>query len=239
MAPVRTEPPRAPAPTAFTLGLSRALGLAGVLGGILYLSGDFLFYGELGPGAFSPIAVMQQRGDATLVAGGVVAPLASAGYILGTLGIALTIRARSPRLAASFFAGWAGMFLFGIAYHAVYTTRAFAAKLADPASAELMLSRIGALLSSLYTFEAAMGAAGTLALGVAVLRGASGYPRWLLLLLPTVWALADAIPRALPAPLGSVLAGGWINGWFTIFFAVSWLARKRDLRTSPDGSDER
>src|SRR5262249_11619170 len=115
----------------------------------------------------------------------------------------------------------------GIAYHAVYTTRGFAAKLADPAAAEQTIGRIGALLSTLYAGEAALGAAGTLALAAAVLRGESGYPRWILLLLPTAWALAGDVARTFPAPIGSVLAGGWTNGWFTVFFLTAFGAAVR------------
>jgi hypothetical protein len=35
------------------------------------------------------------------------------------------------------------------------------------------------------------------------------------------WALAGGIARAFPAPVGSVIAGGWTNGWFTVFFLVA------------------
>jgi hypothetical protein len=213
--------------------VQRVLASAGVLGGLLYLAGDFLFYGQLASGAgFQSLPAMAQRNDTALIAGGAVAPLASAGYVLGTLAIALTLRTRHPRLAGAFFACWTGMFLVGIAYHAVYTTRGFAAKLSDPVAADLMLSRIGALLSTLYVGEAALGAAGTLALAGAVLRGESGYPRWLVLLMPTAWALFPGIPRALPAPVGALFAGGWINGWFTAFFAAAFAAAPSHPRRS-------
>jgi hypothetical protein len=218
-------------------GASRALALAGVIGGLLYLAGDLLFYGQLGSGeTFRSLPAMAQRSDVTLIAGGVVAPLASAGYALGTLAMALVIRARHPRLAAVFLASWTGMFLVGIAYHTVYTTRGFAAKLADPAAAEQTLGRIGALLSTLYAGEAALGAVGTLTLAAAVLLGESGYPRWILLLSPTAWALAGDLARVFPAPVGSVISGGWINGWFTIFFLAAFVVlARRAPDPGPDG----
>jgi hypothetical protein len=179
---------------------------------------------------------MAQRSDGVLIAGGVVSPLASAGYILGTLAIALRLKARQPRIAWAFFVCWTGMFLVGIAYHAVFTTLGFAAKLPDAAAAAMpaMLSRIRELLSTFYDGEAAFGVLGTLCLAAIVLRGASGYPRWLLLFTPTIWALAAPIARTLPAPIGGVIAAGWINGWFTIFFLVTYLLDRRSEKTGTE-----
>src|SRR5260370_39117778 len=93
---------------------------------------------------------MAQRSDGVLIAGGVVSPLASAGYILGTLAITLRLKVRQPRIAWAFFICWTGMFLVGIAYHAVFTTLGFAAEIAAPASAASTLSRILRLLSTFY-----------------------------------------------------------------------------------------
>jgi hypothetical protein len=206
----------------------RALALAGVLGGLLYMAGDALFYGQLGSGHdFDALTAMKARSDALLIAGGAVAPFASAGYILGTLAMALELRRRYPRSAAVFFVSWTCLFLTGIAYHSVYTTRGFAAKLPDPALAEVMLGRIKAFQARLYAFEVVSAAAGTLAVVVAIARGSSGYPRWLLLLLPTIWSLADAVAEPLPAPIGGVVSGLWINGWFTVFFLAAWLGAER------------
>jgi hypothetical protein len=205
----------------------RALAFAGVAGGLLYVTGDFLFAVQLNSGqAYRSLRVMAQRSDGVLIAGGVVSPLASAGYILGTLAITLRLKRSQPRMAWAFFVCWTGMFLVGIAYHAVFTTLGFAAKLPEPAAAAT-LSRIRELLSTFYDGELAFGILGTLCLAAAVLRGASRYPRWLLLFTPTIWALAAPFARTLPAPIGGVISAGWINGWFTIFFMVTWLL---DLR---------
>jgi Family of unknown function (DUF6796) len=199
-------------------GIDRALAWAGVAGGLLYVLGDMLFYGQLGAGSsFHALHAMEQRPDGVLVAGGVVAPLASAGYVLGALGLAREIRAARPRSSVVFFVGWAGMFLVGIAYHAVYTTLGFAAKL-PAVEAAATLVRVRLLLSALYAGEMVFGLAGTLALVVALVSGVTRHPRWLALLTPTAWALLDGLPRALPSPIGGVLSGTWINGWFTLFF---------------------
>jgi hypothetical protein len=199
-----------------------------VAGGLLYVTGDFLFAGQLNSGeAYRSLQVMAQRSDGVLIAGGVVSPLASAGYILGTLAIALRLKARHPPMAWAFFVCWTGMFLVGIAYHAVFTTLGFAAKLPDPTAAASMLSRIRALLSAFYEGELAFGVVGTVCLAAMLLRDASSYPRWLLLFTPTIWALAAPIVRSLPAPIGGVIAAGWINGWFTIFFLVICILERR------------
>jgi hypothetical protein len=203
-----------------------SLALAGVLGGLLYLTGDFLFYGRLGSAAeFRSLATMASRSDTLLIAGGVVGPIASAGYILGTLAIYLQLRERQPRVALTHLVGWSGMFLAGIAYHALYATRGFAAKLPEEA-ATASLARLEALMDTLYAGEASFGIVGTIAFAVAVLRGAT-YPRWTLLLLPTLWSLASFIADKVPAPVGALVKGGWINGWFTTFFFVAYLVARR------------
>ncbi len=205
--------------------MERALAWAGVAGGLLYLLGDTLFYGQLGAGAsFHALSAMANRPDFVLVAGGVVAPLASAGYVLGTLGLSRDVRAAHPRTSVILFAGWGGMFLVGIAYHAVYTTLGFAAKL-PPADATTTLDRIRLLLSTLYAGEMVLGIAGTLALLAALMRGGTRHPRWLALPTPTVWAMLGGLPRMLPSPVGAVVSGTWINGWFTLFFLATALAR--------------
>jgi hypothetical protein len=217
-----------------TAANTRWLPLTGVGGGLLYLTGDFLFYGHLGSGsAFRSLAVMAQRGDTALIAGAIVAPLASAGYILGTLAVFLRVREKHPRAAIAFLASWSSMFLTGVAYHAVYATRGFAAKLADPLAAGPTLSRIEGLLSTLFAGEATFGSIGTLALAAAILRGDSGYPRGILVFMPTLWSLATFVPRAVPAPAGGLIAGGWINGWFCAFFVVAWLSASRHPASSP------
>jgi hypothetical protein len=172
---------------------------------------------------------MAGRSDGVLVAGGVVAPLASAGYILGTLGLARDIRVAYPRTSLLFFVGWSGMFLVGIAYHAVFTTLGFAAKLPE-VDAATTLQRVRLLLSTLYAGEIVFGIAGTLGLVVALSRGGTRHPRWLALLTPTVWALLDSLPRVLPSPFGATVSGLWINGWFTLFFLAAACSGHRSER---------
>jgi hypothetical protein len=207
--------------------MSGPLGWAGVLGGLLYLLGDLLFYGGFGAGSeFSSLSTMAGRSDAVLVAGGIVAPLASAAYVLGTAALAVEAMPAYPRAAFTGLVSWTGMFSTGIAYHAVYATRGFATKLSEP-SAGAMLERIRLLLSSLYAMELGFGVLGTLALGYVLFKRAGGHPRWLLLLMPTAWALAADLAAFIPAPVGALVRGMWINGAFVVFFGAAAVARAR------------
>jgi hypothetical protein len=209
----------------------RLLALAGALGGALYLTGDFLYYGTFSAGvSFHSLSIMAQRSDLAIVASGALAPIASVFYVLGTLAVYLALNPGKQRLPRLFFVSWSVMFLVGVAYHAVFAVRGFAARIADAATRQRLLDEIGALHGVLYIGELALALMGTAALVIVVWRRGTQYPRWILLFMPTVWILLDFIPRQAPAPIGSLLVGGWTNGWFTIFFIVSWAILRSSQR---------
>jgi hypothetical protein len=199
----------------------------GALGGLVYLIGDFLFFGTTGDGAtFRSLPIMSARSDAILIAGGWVAPLATMLYVLGARGVTLSLCSMSPRIARIFFMCWAAMFTAGASYHAVFTTLGFAGKVADAQARDALLVQIRSLLAAIYWIELVGGILGTLLLAMLLWKSQK---RWLLLLMPTIWALLEFLPRLAPAPLGAPLSAAWINGWFVIFFA----AAARSLETRP------
>jgi sterol desaturase/sphingolipid hydroxylase (fatty acid hydroxylase superfamily) len=209
----------------------RWLLLCGVAGATLYLVGDFSFYAQWSDGgSFQALPAMASRGDLRLALGGSVGPVASALYILGTLGLYFWLRSATPRLAGVFALGWTFLFLDGIAYHAVFATQGFAARLADPVARSAVLAGIRRLLGVLYGMELVGASVGTFALAAASLLQEKSFPRWIVLLMPTVWAVLDFVPRQFPAPLGGMLVGGWINGWFGVFFLVAALIRSWTTR---------
>ena len=115
--------------------------------------------------------------------------------------------------------------LVGGAYHAVFTTFGFAAMVADPATRAALTAQIGSLYGFLSGFTYITGIPGT-ALGYFLaLRSRTLFPRWLLILMPTVLSLGGQLFHdwllMVPAPLGGVIRGGWINGSFVLFFAIA------------------
>jgi hypothetical protein len=204
----------------------RALLWCGALGGLVYLVGDLLFCAATGDGAtFRSLPIMAARSDATLIAGGVVAPVGTFLYVLGARGLTLSLCDRAPRIARAFFVCWAMMFTAGASYHATFTTLGFAAKVPDEATKNTLLAQIRGLLGAIYWIELVFGVAGTALLVFLLWRYSR---RWLILLMPTLWSLLDFLPRYVPAPLGALLACSWINGSFTVFFAITAFRARLD-----------
>jgi len=69
-------------------------------------------------------------------------------------------------------------------------------------------------------------------------RGPSNFPRWLLLCIPTVLSLGSTVFRPalthIPAPVGGIILGGWINGSFVIFFAIATFVFWSGHEKAPD-----
>jgi hypothetical protein len=198
----------------------RVLLFCGLLGGLVYTTGDFLFCGAFGDGAsFHSLPIMAARSDTALILGGAVAPLGTILYVLGVLGLSLALP--HPRLSRLFFASWTAVFAAGASYHAVFTVLGFAAKVPQEQARADLIQRIRSLLSAIYSIEFVFGIGGTILLAFLLWKSPK---RWLILFMPTVWALLDFLPRFVSAPIGAVIAGGWINGWFVIFFAAALVA---------------
>jgi hypothetical protein len=200
--------------------------VSGLLGSLLFLAGDMLFYGTASSGAeFHAYNEMAKRSIAVLLLGGAVGPIAAIFSAMGMGIFYVTAKAAGARLGAVASSLLAAMMLIGGAYHAVFTNFGFAARVSDATVRETLLLEVGKLWSALSYPMYAVGVLGTIAVYVLVLSGRSGFPRWLLLFLPTVISMTSTVLREyflmLPAPFGGVVRGGWINGSFVIFFALA------------------
>jgi hypothetical protein len=206
--------------------LIRLCCLSGLLGSLLFLTGDMLFYGSWSSGAdFHAYRQMAQRAQAQLVIGGALGPVAALFSAFGMGVFFLTLKPASERLASAAAVLLAVMMLIGASYHAVYTCFGFASKVAEHTVREALLMQIADLRNTISYPMYASGLAGTALVYFLALGKKTLFPRWLLIFLPTTLSMASDIFRNLfmriPAPLGGIFRGGWINGSFVMFFAIA------------------
>jgi hypothetical protein len=117
--------------------------VSGLVGSVLFLAGDMLFYGTLSSGAdFHPYQQMAQRSIETLVLGGAIGPVAALFEALGMGLFALTLEPAGRRIANTVAILFAIMIIVGGSYHAVYTCLGFTSKLVDPTMRDAMLLQV-------------------------------------------------------------------------------------------------
>lgn len=209
--------------------LARLCCLSGLLGSVLFLAGDMLFYGNWSRGAeFHAFREMAARADGELVIGGALGPVAALFSAFGMGIFYLTLESGGRTLAASTAGLLAVMILIGSSYHAVFTVFGFASKVAEPGTRETLLEQVRSLRDTISYPMYASGLTGTALVYLLVLWKKTRFPRWLLLFLPTTLSLADDLLlgffNRIPAPLGGIVRGGWINGSFVVFFAIATCA---------------
>ncbi len=223
--------------------LMRLCCLSGLFGSVLFLSGDMLFYGDWSSGAtFHAYREMAERPLAQLVLGGALGPVAAVFSAFGMGIFYLTLESAGQKLACTAVVLFAVMMLIGGSYHAVYTVFGFASKVADQTARETLVMQAASLRNAISYPMYTTGMAGTALVYLLVLWKRTRFPRWLLIFLPTILSMASSTFRGyfvlIPAPVGGIIRGGWINGSFVLFFAVAtcifWQFEMPDSLASKD-----
>lgn len=199
--------------------------LSGLAGSLLFLAGDMTWYGSFSSAAaFHSFQVMAQRSDAVLVAGGAVGPIAALCSACGMAIFYFTLEPASAKLARASAALLAMTILIGGSYHALFAVFGFAQKIGDASLRQTLLSQVALLRNTVGYAMYATGLSGIALVYWLALTRKTHFPRWLLLFTPILsqagWLL-DSWFRQIPAPLGSIVVGGWINGTFVLFFALA------------------
>ena len=202
--------------------------VSGLLGSLLFLAGDMLFYGTWSSGAaFRPHEQMAELAVRLLVIGGAIGPVAALFSAIGMGVFGITLERGNKRTANVAAALLAIMMLIGGSYHAVYTCLGFASKVIDDSTRQTLLVEVASLRSAIGYPLYAAGLTGTALVYWLALTKKTDFPRWLLLFLPTTLSLTASAFRdyfvMIPAPVGFVIRGGWINGSFALFFVIAAL----------------
>lgn len=205
----------------------RLAGVAGLCGALLFFAGDMLFYGHLGPGAGfheGMLATVRNASLARLFAGGLVGPVAACLCIAGFWHVYLNVRPEQARIGRAMLVAFAVLMVFGSAVHTLWTAKGLALKYcygSDDVGCRALIPAVNSYWNLAYNIGAAPGYFGAIVLIGLVLFGRTWYPRWTVLANPAVLMLLSPLADRVPAPLGSVLVGGFTNLSIAIFFLVS------------------
>jgi hypothetical protein len=201
----------------------RTLGLIGLGAAILMFVGDMCLYGHFGSGsdAVSKVVIANES-DTRIVIGGFIGPIAAILYCVGFFSVYLMIAPRSRIFAIVLAGGAAATMAIGGTYHAMWSIRAFLIK-AGLSSGEYqaLYDQIRDYTLLFYNTMLAIAAVVSLLLLFVVLSGRSLYPKWSVVVNPGILLLFRPLADLIPAPLGAIVSGGYLNLVFVVFFAVS------------------
>jgi hypothetical protein len=201
----------------------RILGLIGLGAALLMFIGDMCLYGHFGGGgdAISKL-VISNVSDTRIVVGGFIGPIAAILYCVGFFSVYFMVSPRSRMLAIVIAGGAAAMMVIGGAYHAMWSIRAFLIKAGlSSGDYQSLYSQIRDYTLLFYnTMLAGSGVVSALLLFV-VLSGRSLYPKWSVVVNPGILLLLRPLADFIPAPLGAIVSGGYLNLVFVVFLSVS------------------
>ncbi len=206
----------------------RILGLIGLGAALLMFVGDMCLYGHFGNGgdAISKL-VISNESDTRIVVGGFIGPIAAILYCVGFFSVYFMISPRSRMLAIVIAGGAAAVMAIGGAYHAMWSIRAFLIKAGlSSGDYQALYSQIKDYTLLFYNTMFAGAEVISLLLLFAVLSGRSLYPRWSVVVNPGILLLLRPLADLIPAPLGAIVSGGYLNLMFVVFFSVSVLVTR-------------
>jgi hypothetical protein len=212
----------------------RILGLIGLGAALLMFVGDMCLYGHFGSGgdAISKVVITKES-DTSIVVGGFIGPIAAILYCVGFFSIYAMISPRNRMLAIVVAGGAAVVMVIGGTYHAMWSIRAFLIKAGlSSGNYQGLYNQIRDYMSLFYNTMFAGAELVSLLLLFAVLSGRSLYPRWSAVVNPGILFLLRPLADLIPAPLGAIVSGGYLNLVFVVFFSVSVLV-SRSINDTP------
>ena len=203
----------------------RIFGLIGLGAALLMFVGDMCLYGHLGSGgdAISRIVIANES-DTRIVVGGFIGPIAAILYSVGFFSVYFMISPRSRMLAIVIAGGAAAMMVIGGAFHAMWSIRAFLIKTGlSSGDYQALYNQIKDYTLLFYNTTFAGAEVVSVFLLFVVLSGRSLYPRWSVVVNPGILFLLRPLADLIPAPLGAIVSGGYLNLVFVVFFSVTVL----------------
>lgn len=200
--------------------------MSGLLGALLFFSGDMLFYGYVGSGAGFPagmLATVATDSSTRLFVGGLLGMPAACLCIVGFLHVRGNVKRSSPFLRELIFLSFAAMMVAGSAIHTLWAAKGLAIKYCSDGSApcSAVTAALRSYWSVAYNIGSAPGYVGAVLLVLLVAFGRTRYPKWTVLANPAILLLLSPLADATPAPVGAILVGGFTNLTIAVFFLVS------------------
>ncbi len=194
-------------------------GIIGIIASSLMYTGDMLLYFTTSPiqnFEAEIVQIMANIPQERLIIGGLLGPISAFLYIIGFYHIYLLIKLNN-KIAKVFFGLLCLGIIYGGAFHTHFTLLGL---ISEFNNAELLqVAEEYTILNLYFMFFPSLIAYSLLAYLIITKR--TFYPRWVVLFSPIILFWLSGVMQHLPQPLMILIAGGWSNMIFIIFFSIS------------------
>lgn len=195
-------------------------GIIGFIGACFMYTGDMFLYFTNEPILNFEEEIVGVMGDVSqnrLIVGGLLAPVSTLLYMIGFYHIYLLIKPANGRTAAVIFILLCFGILYGGAFHSHFTFLGFISSFEN---AELLqMAENYSILNFNFMFIPSLIA--YICFAYLVITKKTFHPRWMIVFTPIVLFWFAGAMRLLPQPFMMLIAGGWYNIVFVIFFSIS------------------
>ena len=193
--------------------------LIGLLGSITMFMGDmFLYYDrkdyDKKDKINSIVGIMKKLGTKRLYLGGILGPLGSFLYLLGSYHMVLASQEKFLNLAWILFLINSLGIIFGGAYHLQFAYLGLLSRHEGKEAFDEFLK----FLKFQAKFVFSVMALGNLGLSIMMLSGMMIFPRWQVLFTPLVLVILTPLLGKLPKRLHMIICGGWFNLIYFIYY---------------------
>ncbi len=195
-------------------------GIIGIIASSLMYTGDMLLYFTANPiQNFQEeiVQIMANVSPERLKIGGLLGPISAFLYMIGFYHIYLLIKPNNDKLAKIFFGLLCFGMMYGGAFHTHFTFLGFLSEFNNITL--LQVAEEYTILNFYFMFFPSLIADCLLA--YLIITKKTFYPIWVVLFSPIILFWLSAVMKHLPQPLMMLIAGGWSNMIFIIFFSVS------------------
>lgn len=207
----------------FTIWALRLFGISGIIGSMLFISGDLL-YNHIPGSKKSPSVKMSEMPESRLLNAGTLGLFGCWFYTLASLHVYIAFRPAGDIFAFVFLLAFAAtMISYGIshtAYFAIAAGARVAAKLGSDAESggELGTAFFQTLVNITYIPVAIF----SLMMVYSIVAGRSMYPRWMVVFLPIViYLLKTPVTRVLKGHLQEIVNDAYDNIVLFVFYVLS------------------
>jgi hypothetical protein len=198
--------------------------IIGLIAALLMFTGDMIMYYHPDDydtdGTHKPIIeLMKKIPDRRLYIGGLIGPIAAFLYCVGYTHIFFVGEGKGCLLLSISFVTYCLSIIMGGAYHTHCSNLGLIGKTGNEEAVEKVSKYLSYQSMILYGFQVVS----LLLLLICVAVGWTSFPRWTALLTPGVLYLLLPLVRKLPKPFHMVIAGGWTNLIFVIYYITAIL----------------
>ncbi len=195
-------------------------GIIGIIASMLMYTGDMLLYFTTEPiQNFEEeiVHIMANLSSTRLILGGLLGPISAFLYMIGFYHIYLLIKPNHDKLAKTLFGLLCVGIFYGGAFHSHFPLLGFISSSQN--GTLLQMAEDYAILHLYFMYIPSLVAYCLLA--YLIISKKTFYPVWVVLFSPIILFWLSDVMKQLPQPLMMLIAGGWSNIMFTIFFSVS------------------